>query len=177
MIIRVVPHDSDWSHQFELERGRIEAALGELVVALHHIGSTAVPGLLAKPIIDILLEASDLVELDQRTRDVEALGYEAKGEFGIVGRRYFRRDDERGVRTHQVHAFALGNEHTVRHLAFRDYMIAHPEIARMYGALKERLAAHHPNDIGAYSEGKDRFVKEHEAKALLWRARCLTSVS
>ena len=101
---------------------------------------------------------------------MEALGYEAKGEFGIAGRRYYRRDDERGDRTHQVHAFAFGNENIVRHLAFRDYMIAHPKIAEMYGDLKVRLAAHHPEDIGAYSEGKDAFVKEHLAKALLWRA-------
>ena len=95
MIVRVVPYDSDWSRYFELERGRIEAALGDVVVALHHIGSTAVPGLLAKPVIDILLETSNLAELDRRTPDMEALGYEAKGEFGIAGRRYYRRDDER----------------------------------------------------------------------------------
>lgn len=168
MIVRVVPHDPAWSRYFELERGRIEAVLGQVVVALHHIGSTAVPGLWAKPIIDILLEVTGLAELDRRTHDVEALGYEAKGEFGIAGRRYFRRDDEQGVRTHQIHAFAIGNVDIVRHLAFRDYMIAHPEIAKTYGDLKRRLAVDHPNDIGAYSAGKDSFVKEHQAMALSW---------
>lgn len=175
MIVRVVPYDSAWSHNFERERGRIEAALGNVVVALHHIGSTAIPGILAKPIIDILLEAPNLAELDRRASRVEALGYEAKGEFGISGRRYFRRDDAQGVRTHQVHAFAFDNEDVVRHLAFRDYMIAHPQIAQLYGELKRQLAARHPNDIAAYSEAKDGFVKEHQAKALLWRASRLTS--
>jgi GrpB-like predicted nucleotidyltransferase (UPF0157 family) len=106
---------------------------------------------------------------------MEWLGYEAKGEFGIAGRRYFRRDDERGVRTHQVHAFAIGSEDIVRHLAFRDYIIAHPQIARLYGELKRQLAERHPNDSGAYSEAKDVFVKEHQSKALLWHASRLTS--
>jgi GrpB-like predicted nucleotidyltransferase (UPF0157 family) len=177
MIVRVVPHDFGWARSFELERGRIERALGDVVVLLHHIGSTAVPGICAKPIIDILLEASDLADLDRRAPDMEALGYEPKGEFGIPGRRYFRRDDEQGVRTHQVHAFAAGNENIIRHLAFRDYLIAHPQIAQEYGVLKERLAARFPDDIDAYSSGKDGFVKEHQAKALLWRANRPTACS
>jgi GrpB-like predicted nucleotidyltransferase (UPF0157 family) len=175
VIVRVVPYDPAWSHHFELERGRVEAALGDVALALHHIGSTAIPGIQAKPIIDMLLEVSSLAELDRRTRRMESLGYEAKGEFGIAGRRYFRRDDERGVRTHQVHAFAVGSEDIVRHLVFRDYMIAHPQIARLYGELKGQLAARHPNDIGAYSQAKDGFVKEHQSKALLWHASRLTS--
>lgn len=175
MIVRVVPYDFGWPRLFELERGRIEFALGNAVVALHHIGSTAIPGIPAKPIIDILLEASSLAEVDRRAPRMESLGYEAKGEFGIAGRRYFRRDDEWGVRTHQVHAFAVGNEDIVRHLAFRDYMIAHPQIARLYGELKRQLAERHPNDMGAYSEAKDGFVREHQSKALLWHASRLTS--
>lgn len=145
------------------------------MAALHHIGSTAVPGIPAKPIVDILLEVSDLAELDRRASRMESLGYEAKGEFGIPGRRYFRRDDQHGVRTHQVHAFAVGSEDAVRHLAFRDYMIAHPQIAQSYGDLKLQLARRFPSDIEAYMDGKDGFVKEHQAKALLWRASRLTT--
>jgi GrpB-like predicted nucleotidyltransferase (UPF0157 family) len=170
MLIRVVPHDSAWSRDFDLERGRVEAALEDTVIAAHHIGSTAIPGILAKPIIDILLEVSSLAELDLRTARLESLSYEARGEFGIPGRRYFRRNDERDVRTHQIHAFAAGNGHIVRHLAFRDYMIAHPQIARAYGKLKAELGERHRDDIAAYSDGKEAFVKEHEAKALVWRA-------
>ena len=175
MIVRVVPHDPDWPYLFALERDRIKLTLGDLVVALHHIGSTAVPRIPAKPIIDILLEVSDLAELDRRSSRMETLGYEAKGEFGIPGRRYFRCDNERGLRTHQVHAFRFGTEDVVRHLAFRDYMIAHPQISQAYGELKQRLAARFPNDMGTYSSGKHDFVKQHETKALAWRASRLTS--
>ena len=177
MIVRVVPHDPDWHCHFALERDRIKLALGDVVVALHHIGSTAVPRVPAKPIIDILLEVSDLAELDRRSSHMGTLGYEAKGEFGIPGRRYFRCDNEQGCRTHQVHAFRFGTEDVVRHLAFRDYLIAHPRISRAYGELKQRLAARFPNDTGAYSGGKDDFVKQHETKALAWRASRLTAVA
>jgi GrpB-like predicted nucleotidyltransferase (UPF0157 family) len=170
MIVRVVPHDPNWSGLFGIECGRIADALGDIVAALHHIGSTAVPGIPAKPIIDMLLEVSDLGELDRRAPRMESLGYEAKGEFGIPGRRYFRRDDEHRVRTHQMHAFHFGSEDVVRHLAFRDYMIAHPQIAQSYGDLKRQLAARFPSDMEAYMDGKDAFVKEHQAKALSWRA-------
>jgi GrpB-like predicted nucleotidyltransferase (UPF0157 family) len=171
MHVRVLPYDSSWPQRFDLERERVASALGDIVIALHHIGSTAVPGIRAKPIIDLLLEVTDQAELDRCSSRMESLGYEAKGEFGIPGRRYFRRNDANGERTHQVHAFAFGSGEVLRHLAFRDYLIANPEIAESYGDLKQRLAASFPNDIEGYSNGKDRFMKEHEAKALLWRAR------
>src|SRR5262245_27984990 len=121
MIIRVVPYDTGWPAQYEAEAKRIRDAVGVVGVRVYHIGSTAVPGLRAKPIIDILLEVSDLAALDARARRLEALGYEAKGEFGIPGRRYFRRDNELGARTHQVHAFDADSPQAARHLAFRDY--------------------------------------------------------
>ena len=171
MVIRVVPYDPRWPADFEVEAARIMRALGEIVVRLHHIGSTAIPTTSAKPIIDLLLEVVAVSDLDRRTSAMEALGYEAMGEFGIPGRRYFRRNDAAGMRTHQVHAFDATSPELERHLAFRDYMIAHPTIAREYGALKQRLAAAHPDDIIAYSNGKDAFVKEHEARALQWRRR------
>ena len=175
MLIRVVPHDSRWMTSFDAEARRIIDGLGDVVIRLHHIGSTAIPGIKAKPVIDILMEVSDLTKLDGRTSQIEALGYEAKGEFGIPGRRYFRRDDAAGSRTHQVHAFLAGSDQVDRHLAFRDYMIAHPKIAQSYGDFKYRLAQQFPEDINAYMNGKDSFVKEHEQKALLWRASRITT--
>jgi GrpB-like predicted nucleotidyltransferase (UPF0157 family) len=144
--------------------------LGDVVVAIHHIGSTAIAGLPAKPIIDVLLEVKDIERLDRDTPRLEALGYEAKGEFGIPGRRYFRKDDARGIRTHHVHAFKAGNAHIARHLAFRDYMRAHPDEAQTYGALKQRLTHEHPHDSEAYIDGKDAFIKEQERRALAWRS-------
>jgi GrpB-like predicted nucleotidyltransferase (UPF0157 family) len=168
--IRIVPYDSRWPANFEAEAERIRGALGEVAIRVHHIGSTAVPGLSAKPIIDILLEASSLAELDHRSEQLEALGYEAKGEHGIPGRRYFRRSDELGARTHQLHSFAVRSRQADRHLAFRDYLIAHPQVAQAYGELKRSLAERYPWDIYAYMAGKDAFVKRYEAEGLAWRA-------
>jgi len=166
MIVRVVPYDSHWPASYAAEAERICKAVGEVAVRIHHIGSTSVPGLSAKPIIDILLEVSDLAALDACSPTIEALGYEAMGELGIPGRRYFRRDNDFGERTHQIHAFAVSSEEIHRHLAFRDYLIAHPEIARAYGELKQELALRFPTDIDGYMDGKDSFVKRHEAEAL-----------
>lgn len=167
-MIHVVSHDPTWVVKFEVEAGRITEAVGAAAVRVHHIGSTAIPRTKAKPVIDILLEVASLEVLDQKVPMLEMLGYEAKGEFGIPGRRYFRLDDSDGTRTHQVHAFEAGAANVVRHLAFRDYMRAHPLVAQEYGALKERLANAHPHDMAAYIDGKDAFVKEHERRALLW---------
>ena len=167
-MIRVVGHDPAWSAKFKAEAERIADATGEAAVRIHHIGSTAIPQTKAKPIIDILLEVTSLAALDQKAPMLEALGYEAMGEFGIPDRRYFRLDDADGTRTHQIHAFEAGGPNVARHVAFRDYMRAHPSIAEEYGALKQRLTNAHPNDRAAYMDGKDAFVKEHERRALLW---------
>ena len=96
------------------------------------------------------------------------LGYECMGEFGIPGRRYFRKGGEN--RTHQIHVFAEADGRNVaRHLAVRDYLRAHPQRAREYGALKAALAARYPEDIGAYCDGKDAFVRALERDALIWQ--------
>lgn len=175
MIIRVVPYDRHWPARYEAEAKRIREAVGKVAVGVHYIGSTAVPGLSAKPIIDILVEVSGLAELDARAHTLESLGYEAKGEWGIPGRRYFRRDDASSIRTHQVHAFDVRSLQADRHLAFRDYLISHPEVAQAYGELKQQLAVRFPNDISAYMGGKDSFVKHYEAEALGWRSSRITS--
>lgn len=168
----VGPYDPNWADAFTAEARRIRSALGETAVAVHHIGSTAIPGIYAKPIIDILLVVSDLESLDLASSALMQLGYEGKGEFGIPERRYFRKISPEGVRTHQIHAFKRGSAEVRRHLAFRDYMIAHPAVAESYGRLKQQLAAAFPNNIEAYIEGKNSFVKEHEKKAVAWEMLC-----
>ncbi len=168
--VRVVAHDPTWKHDYEEAAEQIVRALGDMVVSLHHIGSTAIPGIFAKPIIDVLLEVGDSVRLDDKSSAMEQLGYEAMGEFGIPGRRYFRKDTASGTRTRQVHAFASGSTEIERHLAFRDYMIARPVEAQEYSQLKQGLAREHPDDIKAYMDGKDLFIKEHEGKAMVWQA-------
>jgi GrpB-like predicted nucleotidyltransferase (UPF0157 family) len=164
------PHDEQWSLTYDIEARRIRRALGPLVVRLHHVGGTAIAGIVAQPIIDIAMEIADLAALDANNAQMKSLGYEAKGEFGIPGRRYFRRDDETGARSHHVHAFVADDEQVRGHVAFRDYLIAHPQIARLYGQLKERLARQFPDDINAYADGKSVFIAHYQAKALEWRA-------
>ena len=167
--VEVVPHDPRWRDAFEAEAKHVAAALGENVVAVHHIGSTAIPNIYAKPIVDLLVEAGDIAEVDGRSSSMESLGYEVMGEYGIPGRRYFRKDNEEGIRTHHIHAFKAGSAEGERHLAFRDYMNAHPLEAQRYSELKRRLAKEHPQSLDRYMDGKDGFIKEMERRAARWR--------
>jgi GrpB-like predicted nucleotidyltransferase (UPF0157 family) len=166
--VRVVPHDPTWTQTFEKEAATLRAVLGEEALAVHHIGSTSVPGLAAKPTIDVLVEVRKIGKVDDLDRTMAERGYEAWGEYGIPGRRFFTKD--RGSRrTHNVHVFEAGTPEVERHLAFRDYLTQHPETARAYESLKEDLAEKFPTDIEAYMDGKDAFVKETEKEALSWR--------
>lgn len=165
MRVFMVPHDLNWRQEFDYEARCITEALGDTAVTVHHIGSTAIPNISAKPVIDILLVVQDHADLDAKQAAMEALGYETRGASGIPGRRFFRRDNKDGDRTHQVHAFEAGSSQIARHLAFRDYMIAHPDIAQEYSELKQKLAAEHPNDIEAYMDGKEAFIQEIDRRA------------
>lgn len=166
--VEVVPHDPAWAQSFQAEAEVIRAILGSEVVAVHHIGSTAIPGISAKPIVDIMVEVRDIARVDAYADRFAAQGYRPMGENGIPGRRYFIKGPDE-ARTHHVHIFAAGNPEIERHLTFRDYMIAHPEDARAYSRLKEDLAARFPTDIDSYVAGKDAFVKEIDRRAAAWR--------
>ena len=128
-----------WTERFAQEAAAIRRILGANCAAVHHIGSTAVPGLCAKPIIDILPVVYDLSMTDAAQAAFERIGYEYLGEFGIPGKRYLRKGGDE--RTHQIHIFAQESMQDIaRHLAVRDYLRAHPSAAAEYGALKRRLA-------------------------------------
>lgn len=162
----VVPHHPGWAAAYRAEADIVRAAMGDTLIAVHHIGSTAIPGILAKPIIDMLGVAHSLDVIEAATPALVAAGYEAMGAFGIEGRRYFRKHDGAGVRTHHLHVFAAGSPHIARHLAFRDYLRAHPERAAAYSTLKQTLAA----DPASYVERKGPFVLAVQAEALAWAA-------
>ena len=110
--------------------------MGEVAVATHHVGSTAIPSIFATPIIDILAAVTDVHALDERAERVAALGYEVMGEFGIPGRRFFRKDNVEGIRAHHIHAFAAGSPEIDRHLAFCEFLRAHRADAARYDRLK-----------------------------------------
>lgn len=162
------PHDATWSAAFDEAAAQLAQRLSGIVVALHHVGSTAIPGIAAKPVIDILAVVTDLEALDQRADALVAIGYEALGEFGIPQRRYFRRNTPAGVRIHQVHAFARGHEQIERMLLFRDYLRATPTVAQEYEALKYRLAAQCGDDVERYAESKTGFVEAVLGQARAW---------
>src|SRR5947209_19828672 len=150
--IEVVPHDaSGWHAAFACEASALGQVFGETLVAIHHVGSTSVPGLPAKPTIDILVVLRETGTIDRFSASMERLGYRVRGECldaeipGTPGRFYFtkNRGDER---THHVHACAAGHSEIADKLAFRDYLRAHPPRAAEYAALKHRLARGHRYD-------------------------------
>ena len=167
--VRVVPHDQGWTEQFRSEAAKIAEILGERVVGVHHIGSTAISNISAKPTIDLLVQVHSIAAVDSLDPEMTRRGYEPRGENGIPGRRYFVKGSDE-LHTHHVHVFQTGDPHIERHLDFRDYMRAHPKEAQAYGQLKERLARAFPEDIEGYMSGKDGFIKEMDRKARAWRA-------
>ena len=163
--VEVVEHNPDWGNLFKTESQYISQALDRNVVAIHHIGSTAIPHIYAKPIIDLLIEVNNINEVDRSNDKMKRIGYQAMGEFGISDRRYFRKDNSSGIRTHHVHVFETNSPQVKRHLAFRDYMIAHPAKAQQYSDLKRKLAQQFPQNIESYMDGKDEFIKNIDREA------------
>ena len=161
-----MPNNTKWQMDFELEAEKIQKVFGEEMIHIHHIGSTSVPGLKAKPIIDMMPVVRDIEKIDAFAHQMLALGYEPMGEFGLDGRRYFRKGVEK--RTHHVHVFQACSPHVTRHLAFQDYLREHTDQATRYGDLKQVLAERYPQNIAAYMDGKDGFIKQLEKVALQW---------
>ncbi|WP_409292648.1 GrpB family protein [Peribacillus sp. SCS-37] len=164
--VEVCPYDKEWAQMFREEAEKINLILGDEMIHIYHIGSTSIPGLSAKPIIDIMPVVIDIYKVDTFNRQMEELGYIAKGENGISGRRYFQKGGDH--RSHHIHIYQNGSHEIERHLALRDYLITHPIDMKNYGELKEKLARQFPEDIESYIKGKDLFVKKMEQKALKW---------
>jgi GrpB-like predicted nucleotidyltransferase (UPF0157 family) len=161
--VAIVPYDPRWPEMFRAEKEHLLACLpSDLIRRIEHFGSTAVPGLAAKPIVDMLVEVTDLEATKARIAPVlEAQGYDyfwrpAMFE-GPPFYAWFIKRDARGVRTHHIHMVERHFEHWDR-LLFRDYLIEHPDTAAEYQALKLSLATSHPNDRVAYTKGKTEFI-------------------
>lgn len=167
----IVPHDPAWHQAFRQEAFALREALSPLPITLHHIGSTAIDGLSAKPVIDLLAVVPDLQVFDQSCQRLLSLGYSAKGENGINGRRFFEKRDANAQRSHHLHVFEQGAPQVTPHLAFRDYLIARPDVAAAYGALKETLVQMPDFSRAAYITGKAAFVQTTTKDALHWAAQ------
>jgi GrpB-like predicted nucleotidyltransferase (UPF0157 family) len=168
--VELIDPQPDWAEKARAESQRLGTAIAGTLVIIHHIGSTSIPDIKAKPVIDLLPIVASLPELDAREAHITALGYEWLGEFGLPGRRFLRMNRD-GKRAFNVHCYEQSNPEITRHLAFRDYLRAHPDIAKAYEAEKIRAAAICPNDVLAYNDEKNAWIKETERKALLWHSQ------
>src|SRR6185503_6975264 len=149
------------------EAARLVSAVGRTIVAVHHIGSTAIPGIRAKPILDLMPIVRGHAEFEKSRSAVEGLGYAWRGEYGLPGRRYCVLDDPlTGRRKIQLHCYERDSPEIVRHLAFRDYLRSRPDLARAYDAEKGRCRDLHPLDSHAYTDCKDAWIRRVEAQAL-----------
>ena len=162
--VRLMPYDPNWPVLFEREKEHLLACLpGELINRIEHFGSTAVPGLAAKPIIDILVEVTSLEETRKRIAPIlESQGYDyfwrpTWGDDTPPFYAWFIKRDAGGNRTHHIHMVEQDFEHWDR-LLFRDYLIEHPGVAKEYQDLKNRLYKAHPNDRIVYTKGKTEFI-------------------
>lgn len=162
---RLEEPDAAWPVAFEQESHRIRGALGDAALRIDHVGSTSVPGLAAKPIVDIQVSLATLEPRDRYVPALERLGYRHVLDPIRPDREYFSRDVD-GERRFQIHVCVAGSEWEVRHLAFRDWLREHPDDAAAYEELKRRLADAHPRDIMAYVDGKTDFVSTTTARAL-----------
>ncbi|MGV2880729.1 GrpB family protein [Pantoea vagans] len=162
--IVVVPYDEKWPETFKAESILLQRLFGGVIKNIHHIGSTSVPGLSAKPVIDILMEVSDVNELDEYNSAMSNAGYVARGENGIAGRRFFIKGGD--MRSHHVHAFSVGDIQILRHIAFRDYLRKNSDVAEDYAEIKRAAVSLCSNDAQRYSELKAHFIEHHLQLAL-----------
>lgn len=162
----VVEYNSQWPVLYEEERDRILALIAHKVVAIEHVGSTAVPGLGAKPIIDIMVAIHRLADAEECIEPLQRIGYEygSPDEVGIPERRYFRKGPPQ-ARTHHIHMVERANDFWERHLLFRDFLRSHPEVAQEYCELKKELAVKHGPDREGYTEAKTPFIESIVSRA------------
>ena len=167
--VEIVPYDPHWPNEYEEERNRILSQTGDLFAGLEHIGSTAVPGLAAKPIIDIMGGLYSLADSPRWVEDIVGLGYEHVPEFedSFPDRRYFRTWDENGRSSRHLHVVILGSEWWSLRIQFREALRSDAAIREEYEQLKRRLARDYRNDRKSYTEGKAEFIAEVLARGHL----------
>ena len=165
--VELVPHNPEWTQLADEEAQRIREGLSFPIIGIYHIGSTSVPGIKAKPILDFVIEVEDLDVVIQAREEFESLGYVSKGEYGIPGRQFFTRDTD-GERSHHLHVFQTGHPDIERHTVFRDFLRANPKAAREYEKLKEKLAERFPKSSGSYTEAKSDFILSMDEVARYW---------
>lgn len=164
--VELVPYDPAWRRCYETERARLQAAIGNHVLDIQHVGSTSIPGMIAKPIIDIAVAVASFETAQVCIAPVERLGYAYRGENGIPRRHFFVRGERR---THHLHINELNSAQWRNQVCFRDALIHNPELAAAYATLKQDLARQFPTDREAYTAGKAPFIRRVLAQAMIAR--------
>jgi GrpB-like predicted nucleotidyltransferase (UPF0157 family) len=154
--VTVVDYDPSWPAQFEKLRSRIWQAAGDIAVSVEHVGSTAVPGLAAKPIIDVDVVVASMPDVGRVIARLAGLGYAHRGDLGIAGREAFQSPP--GLPTHHLYVCVRGSAALNNHLAVRDGLRGNSHTAAKYGALKKHLAERSPMDVDGYIAGKTDFL-------------------
>lgn len=158
--IVVLPYNEEWKQDFLQIKAELTNALGQLAIEIEHIGSTSVPGLSAKPIIDIDVVMKDDSELERAVSALGKIGYQHEGNLGIAGREAFKYDGKEHLRKHHLYVCPEDSPELKRHLAFRDYLRTHPDAVREYSRIKEAGAELYPDDIDRYMEHKSPFIEK-----------------
>lgn len=167
--VEVVPYDPAWPDRAHAEIIPLRPILGDLLVRIEHVGSTSVPGLAAKPVIDLLPLVTDITLVDPLQPQFEAAGYVWYGEYRLPGRRYVNIDDPlTGLRRANIHIYAESDPEVARHLAFPAYLRARPDLRDEYGALKQACSRRFPADIEGYMDCKDAWIQRVQAEAEAW---------
>ena len=161
---QISEYDSNWILQFEKESLLLQSIFGKIALNIQHIGSTAIPGIKAKPIIDILITTNDINNIDSFDAQMEQLQYIVGGEFGLPGRRFYCKGDDEHCHFH-IHIYEATNPSVEKYLLFRDYMITHPNDAKEYESLKTDLATKYPNNRTLYTQNKGDFINQILKKA------------
>ena len=156
----VLPYDKAWKSAFEYIRQELEAAIGDLVIGIEHVGSTSVEGLSAKPCIDIDVIIKDYTVFNDVVQKLATIGYMHEGNLGIKDREAFRYTDKPHLLTHHLYVCPQDSRELHRHITFRDFLRSNPAAAKKYGRVKETAAQLFPNDIDRYIQYKTPCIAE-----------------
>ena len=163
-IIEVLTYDPNWPTLYQDESIQLSTIFAHTFIRIHHIGSTAIPNMAAKPTIDMLMEVHDITQVDQFNEPMSQFGYENWGEYHFPQSRFFVKGENK--RSHHLHVFERDSDEIHRHLVLRDYLITQPQEARLYAQLKQSLAKEHRHNRRAYALEKKAYVTALKARAL-----------
>ncbi|GLO64565.1 MULTISPECIES: GrpB family protein [Oceanobacillus] len=170
MKVRLTGYTPNWKTMYKEEQANLRCIFGKEILSFEHFGSTAIPGMLAKPVVDMMCIVKDIYRIDSYNTYMDGVGYDIAGEWGIEGRRLFRKG---GVnRSHHIHVYQYGNPQIDRHLILRDYLLQHSSEAAQYSAFKEKIAKRYTY-TSEYSKAKKQFVSDLENRALWWKEKSL----